>query len=47
MAGEVLVACQRHYAGLYPGGDPRFRVHAIDAGGERQTSEYLVVHHWE
>jgi hypothetical protein len=46
-AGEVLVACQRHYQGLYPGGDPTFRVHAINAGGERDTSEYIVVHHWE
>jgi hypothetical protein len=32
---------------LTPDGDPTFRVHAIDERGERHTSEYLVVHHWE
>lgn len=46
-AGEVLVACQRHYQERYPGGDPTFRVHAIGAGGERRTTEYVVIHHWE
>jgi hypothetical protein len=46
-AGEVLIACQRHYQALTPEGDPTFRVHAIDASGERQISEYLVIHHFE
>ncbi|HET9989887.1 MAG TPA: hypothetical protein VFQ65_15250, partial [Kofleriaceae bacterium] len=33
-AGEVLIACQRHFEGMFPG-DPIFRVHAIEAGAKR------------
>jgi hypothetical protein len=45
-AGEVLIACQRHYRELRDG-DPRFRVHAVEGGVRRSVGEYLVVHHWE
>jgi hypothetical protein len=47
-AGEVLVACQRHFEqmGGGPGGDPVFRIHAFEAGARRQVGSYLVRHHW-
>lgn len=46
-AGEVLVACQRHYEALFaPGEQPFFRVYAHEAGERRQVGEYLVVHIW-
>jgi hypothetical protein len=46
-AGEVLIACQRHYQGLYPGGEPTFRVHAVEGGERRRVGDYFVFHHWE
>ena len=46
-AGEVLIACQRHYEHIFPGGDPLFRVLAVEQGRRRTVGEYLVVHHWE
>lgn len=43
-AGDILVACQRHYRNLAPV-DPVFRVTAIDEAGERQViGEYFVEH---
>jgi hypothetical protein len=44
-AGEVLVACQRHYEAMGPG-DPIFRVHAIEGGERRRVGDYLVYHEW-
>jgi hypothetical protein len=43
--GEVLIACQRHYAHLFPG-DPTFRVHAVTSGNRREVGSYLVRHHY-
>jgi hypothetical protein len=43
--GEVLIACQRHYA---PNGtDIRFRLTAADTAGAQHVREYLVLHGWE
>ena len=44
-AGEVLIACQRHFEGMFPG-DPVFRVHAIEAGARRTIGDFVVVHDW-
>jgi hypothetical protein len=44
-AGEVLIACQRHFEGMFPG-DPIFRVHAIAAGAKRTIGDFVVVHAW-
>jgi hypothetical protein len=45
-AGEVLMACQRHYQAF--GNDaPTFRVLAVEGGERRPVGEYVVVHHWE
>jgi hypothetical protein len=44
-AGEVLVACQRHYRDILPG-DPVFRVFAVEHGERRSVGEYLVIHEW-
>jgi len=45
-AGEVMIACQRHYEGLVPD-DTRFRVWAHGQGGERrQVGVYFVRHVW-
>jgi hypothetical protein len=43
--GEVLIACQRHYADL--GADVRFRLTAADAAGARHVREYRVLHTFE
>lgn len=44
-AGEVLVACQRHYEVELPG-DPTFRLHAVEGGVERCVGQYFVFHEW-
>jgi hypothetical protein len=44
-AGEVLIACQRHFEGMFPG-DPVFRVHAIEGGARRTIGDFVVVHDW-
>ena len=47
-AGEVLLACQRHYRLMFPeGGQPTFRVHVTEAGKKRRLADYLVIHIWE
>jgi hypothetical protein len=47
-AGEVLVACQRHYRMMLPEGEqPTFRVHVTEAGQKRRLADYLVVHIWD
>jgi anti-sigma factor RsiW len=46
-AGEVLIACQRHYQ--HDGaltGDPVFRVNVYEGGVRRQVGSYFVKHHW-
>lgn len=43
--GEVLIACQRHYEGMF-NGDPLFQLHAVEAGVRRYIGEYQVVHEW-
>jgi hypothetical protein len=43
--GEVLIACQRHYEGMFDG-DPLFQVHAVEAEARRQVGQYRVVHEW-
>lgn len=45
-AGEVLIACQRHYEGMFPDGDPIFTVHAVQAGERRTVGDYVVEHVW-
>lgn len=40
--GEVLVACQRHFANLPP--DVVFDVHVVRRGGERVSCSYYVPH---
>jgi len=42
-AGEVLIACQRHYMAEYPP-DVCFRVSAVDTDGTLTTREYRVFH---
>ena len=37
--GEVLIACQRHYEGMFPAGDPVFSVHAVEFGKRRAVGE--------
>jgi hypothetical protein len=44
VAGEVLIACQRHYQAF---GDTRFRVHAYRGGRRETVSEYYVDHLWD
>jgi hypothetical protein len=44
-SGEVLIACQRHFEGMFPG-DPVFRVLAIEAGIQRTIGDFVVVHDW-
>jgi hypothetical protein len=43
--GEVLVACQRHYEGMFPA-DPIFSVHAVKAGDRKTVGDYIVTHIW-
>jgi hypothetical protein len=46
-AGEVLLACQRHFEHMTePSGDPVFHVHAVEGGVRRQVGRYFVRHHW-
>jgi hypothetical protein len=46
-AGEVLIACQRHYEGIFPDGtDPRFRVYAVFGDDRELVGEYYVEHDW-
>jgi anti-sigma factor RsiW len=44
--GEVLIACQRHYEGMFPAGDPIFSLHAVEAGKRRAVGDYVVTHVW-
>jgi len=41
--GEVLVACQRHFEGMFDG-DPTFEVHAMEP--PRHLASYRVLHEW-
>ena len=43
VAGEVLIACQRHYEQW---GDPIFRVLAFEGGERRRVGDYTVRHVW-
>jgi hypothetical protein len=46
-AGEVLIACQRHYQNDGAlSSDPVFRVQMYEGGVERQAGSYFVRHHW-
>src|SRR5262249_47866574 len=45
-AGEVLIACQRHFEGMFPAGDPVFSVHAVEAGERGARGGYVVAHVW-
>jgi len=42
-AGEVLIACQRHYGDMFPG-DPVFRVTVVEQGERRPLGDYRVIH---
>lgn len=44
-AGEVLIACQRHYRDVFPG-DPVFKVIIVEQGERRPLGDYLVIHEW-
>jgi hypothetical protein len=44
-AGEVLVACQRHYRDMFPG-DPVFKVMVVERGERRPLGDYFVIHEW-
>jgi len=44
--GEVLIACQRHFEGMFPAGDPIFSVDAVEAGARRAVGDYVVRHVW-
>lgn len=47
-AGEVLLACQRHYRRMFAEGEqPTFRVYVTEAGDRRRLGDYLVIHVWE
>lgn len=43
-AGEVLIACQRHYQHSFPP-DPRFELTIFEGGTKRQAT-YRVIHHF-
>jgi hypothetical protein len=43
--GEVLIACQRHFEGMFPG-DPVFQVHAVEGGERSPVGDFVVVHEW-
>jgi len=43
--GEILVACQRHFEGMFPA-DPIFTVHAVESGERRPLGQYVVTHVW-
>lgn len=45
-SGEVLICCQRHFEDMFPGADPVFSVHAIQAGKRREVGDYVVAHVW-
>jgi hypothetical protein len=42
-AGEVLIACQRHYQQIFPA-DPLFRVHAVRGGQRTHVGDFFVRH---
>lgn len=44
-AGEVLLACQRHYEAMFSG-DPIFRLHGTEASERTRIGDYLVEHLW-
>jgi hypothetical protein len=44
--GEVLIACQRHFEGMFPAGDPVFSVRVVEAGKRRVVGDYVVIHVW-
>jgi hypothetical protein len=44
-AGEVMIACQRHYEGRVPE-DTRFRVWAHEGGERRRVGDYYIEHVW-
>ena len=43
--GEVLIACQRHFEGMFPA-DPVFTVHVVEGGEKRTVGEYVITHVW-
>lgn len=45
-SGEVLIACQRHFEGMFPAGDPVFSVEAVETGARRHVGDYVVTHVW-
>lgn len=42
--GEVLIACQRHFA-AFPR-DVAFEIRAVASGGATQTARYVAIHHF-
>jgi hypothetical protein len=44
--GEVLIACQRHYEGMFPEGDPVFNVHAVERDERRAVGDFRIEHVW-
>lgn len=46
-AGEVLIACQRHYELMFAdGSDPIFRVFSVVGERREPIGDYLVEHEW-
>jgi hypothetical protein len=45
-AGEVLIACQKHFRESPMPGDPRFTVFATENGVRRRVGEYFIEHEW-
>lgn len=46
-AGEVLIACQRHFEHMSDvPGDPVFRISAFETGTRRHVGDYVVRHQW-
>jgi len=46
-AGEVLIACQRHYRAMFPDGvDGHFIVHSVEDGRRAQVGKFFVEHVW-
>jgi hypothetical protein len=43
--GEILVACQRHYEGMFSG-NPIFRVLVTERGQQGSARNYVVDHNW-
>jgi hypothetical protein len=44
--GEVLVACQRHFEGMFES-DPTFEVYAMQQAEPRRLASYRVLHAWQ